>query len=787
MLSQRGDGNYSVNSIGAEDDLKSLSFNNHSVCLDSRNRLWWGTGDIMTMLDLNTFETVPVTPAIQLNDIQINQKFIDFSAILSGKNETDKGLSETSLMMNLRGLKFSDVAAFYNYPVNLKLPHHLNHLTFNFSATDWTAPQSIKYQYILEGMDEEWSRLNRDNKADYRNIPAGKYKFRVKALSKTNVWSETFEYPFIVQPPWWFQWWSYTIYAIVLILLVGYYIRFRISREGIKSEIRIKQIEVNKMKELDQMKSRFFANISHEFRTPLTLLIGPINDLLKNPGRLKEDDRILFGIMKRNTRRLQQLINQLLDLSKLETGNLKLEVAEGDLTGFIKTIILSFLSLAESKNISYKYDLEEMFAPSFYDADKVEKIVTNLISNALKFTPDGGTVIVTLLYSQEKDDASGFHARISVKDTGSGIPDNEKEKIFDRFYQVNNSDSRDHEGSGIGLALTRELVDLYRGKIKVESVPGEGSIFTIILPVSRDQFKENEIIFISENPADEKFHDEHVIPVPETVESDVQEDTISEKNKEKPVILIVEDNRDLRKYISNNLLNAYQIIDAENGREGLNKAIENIPDLVISDLMMPEMNGMEMCDGLKKDTRTNHIPLIMLTAKADRESKLGSLETGADDYIIKPFDAGELQVRVKNLIEQRKKLREHYRKEFLTDTVGQVIPSHEDEFLVRFMECVKKHLKDPRFTVEQLGKELHLSRVQLYRKVLSLTDCSPGEFIRNIRLKTAATMFLEGHTNVTSVLYSVGYSTPSHFTQSFRELFGINPSEYIKLHNKSTE
>jgi YesN/AraC family two-component response regulator len=273
----------------------------------------------------------------------------------------------------------------------------------------------------------------------------------------------------------------------------------------------------------------------------------------------------------------------------------------------------------------------------------------------------------------------------------------------------------------------------------------------------------------------------------EASEYDVRNETSKEIDKDKPVILIVEDNMDLKKYISGNLSGHYRILEAENGEEGLNTAIENIPDLVISDLMMPEMSGMELCDRIKKDIRTNHIPLIMLTARADRESKLESLETGADDYIIKPFDAEELQVRVKNLIEQRKKLREHYRKEFLTDPADHEIPPPEDKFLVRFMDCAKKHLKDPNFSVEQLGKELHLSRVQLYRKVLSLTDCTPSEFIRNIRLKTAARMFLEGHRNITSVLYTVGYSTPSHFTQSFRELFGMNPSEYIKQHTKSAE
>jgi DNA-binding response OmpR family regulator len=277
------------------------------------------------------------------------------------------------------------------------------------------------------------------------------------------------------------------------------------------------------------------------------------------------------------------------------------------------------------------------------------------------------------------------------------------------------------------------------------------------------------------------------IDIVEPVVDKIKESYIKEAAKGAPVVLIVEDNIDLSNYISRNLGNSYHILVAENGKAGLNSAIKNIPDLIISDVMMPEMDGMEMCHQLKTDERTNHIPVIMLTAKADMGSKIEGLETGADDYIIKPFDAEELRVRVKNLIEQRKKLRERYRKEFLTDPAGHEIPAPEDEFLVRVLDCTKKHLKESEFNVEQLGKELHLSRTQLYRKVLALTDYTPNEFIRNIRLKMAARMFLEGHRNVSSVLYTVGFNTPSYFTQSFRELFGINPSDYIKQKAKSTK
>lgn len=787
LLSPQGDGNYSITTFGTEDGLKDLNFNNNSVCLDSKNHLWWGTGDEVTILDLNTFEIVSKPPVIQLNNIFLNQKFIDFRTLIAETEESKNSPSDTSSRMKMRGLKFSDVAPFYNYPLNLQVPHYLNHMTFDFSAIDWSMPQSIKYQYMIEGLDEQWSLLSTENMADYRNIPSGKYKFKVKALNKANLWSETIEYPFVVRPPLWFRWWAFTIYALAFILLARYYIKYIISRERIKAEVQIKQVEVDKMQELDHMKSRFFANISHEFRTPLTLLTGPINDLLRKKDSLEESDRKLLGIMKRNAARLHQLINQLLDLSKLETGNLKLKVSEGNLTGFVRTIILSFLSLAESKKIHYEYDLEDIPDPCFYDEDKVEKILTNLVANALKFTPEGGSVIVTLRYNPDKDIVSVHHAEIKVKDTGPGIPDSEKEKIFGRFYQVSSSDSRKYEGSGIGLALARELVQLYRGEIHVDSEVGVGSTFTLVLPVSREQFREEEIIAVSEEPIEPKSPEDHKIMEEETADEDFRIRAVKEKEKDKSVILIVEDNADLRKYISQNLLSYYQIIEAENGKDGLDKSIEYIPDLVISDLMMPELDGVEMCSLLKKDPRTSHIPLIMLTAKADRDSKLESLETGADDYIIKPFDAEELQVRVKNLIEQRKKLRERYRKEFLADPAIHEIPSPEDELLARVMDCLKEHLAESEFNVEHLGKELGLSRSQLYRKILALTDHSPNELIRNMRLKMAARMFLEGYKNITTVLYTTGFSSPSYFTKSFRRLFGVIPSDYIRLNEKTLE
>jgi len=778
LLSPQGNSDYSITSFGIEDGLKSIQFNSNSVCLDSRKRLWWGTGNTVTMLDLNSFEMNPDPPVIQLNSVLVNQEYIDFGALLAEKEKEKKESADSTTGMKMRGMKFSDVSLFNNYPLDLKLPHHLNHLTFNFVATEWSAPYDIRYQYMLEGMDEEWSHLTTEAIADYRNISSGKYTFKVRAISKAGTWSETFEYLFMVKRPWWFQGWAIMVYTTLLILIARYYIRFIISRERIKAEVRIKQVEVDKMQELDQLKSKFFANISHEFRTPLTLILGPVEDLIKRGSSEVSVGKNILEAMQRNGKRLLQLINQLLDISKLETGKINLQVSKGNLEEFVRTIIHSFISLAESKQIRYEYDLPETYQIVYFDRDKLDKILTNLISNAFKYTPAEGEVVVNLRYVKTVESDTPQYAEINVIDTGIGIPDEMTERIFDRFYQAGDSKMHGMGGTGIGLALTKELLDLYRGEIHVDSEPGKGSTFSIKLPFLKEQFKDEEIVSVA---SDREETGSLVVGLgfetPEVQEIAAEEDY--EPVKDEPVILIVEDNIDLRNYISRNLGRSYRIMVAENGKEGLNSAIGTIPDLVISDLMMPEMDGMEMCQKLKSDERTDHIPIILLTARADRGSKLEGLETGADDYIIKPFDAEELEVRIRNLFKQRKILKDKFRKEFIADATDQEV-TYEDQILNKLMGILNNYISDSEFSIDQLADELHMSRRQVFRKVNALTGYSPNELIRTIRLTEAAKMFRSGHKHIAHVMHNVGFNNQSWFGKCFHELYGLTPSEYIK-------
>ncbi len=634
----------------------------------------------------------------------------------------------------------------------------------------------------MDGMNNNWSSPTDEAKADYRNMPNGTFTFVVRAIGEAQKWSEPFEYTFTIHPPWWFAWWAIVIECVIAISLLIIIIRFRernLKQRALMLEQKVddKTHEIlEQRKEVDELKSRFFANISHEFRTPLTLILGPMEDAAKKRSERIELNRDIFGVMHRNARRLQQLINQLLDVSKLETGNVKLQVSEGSLDELVKTIVISYESLAASKQIKLAFNLPEASGNVYFDRDKVEKILSNLLSNAFKFTSAGGEVHVSLRY--DHSDGHQF-AEIIVSDTGIGIAAEKLENIFDRFYQVNDSDTRTEEGTGIGLALTKELVDLYRGEISAESTSGKGSTFRVKIPVSIEQFTEDEILKVvgEDEVINEKVDPDLVQEEPSDIESGDRDG--QEKSKDGPIILVVEDNADLSNYIVSILDKGYRVLTAQNGIEGLELATENIPDLVISDVMMPHMDGLEMCGKLKSDEKTSHIPVVMLTARADRGSKMEGLETGADDYIIKPFDAEELKVRVRNMIDQRKKLIEKFRKEFESDSAESVVPPG-DQLLEKLMSILNQHLADPEFNIAQLPDELHMSRAQMFRKVSAITGYTPKDLIRNMRLKKAASLFRSGHHHVAQVMHLVGFDNQSYFGVCFSKRYGLTPTEYIR-------
>ncbi len=517
-----------------------------------------------------------------------------------------------------------------------------------------------------------------------------------------------------------------------------------------------------KLKEIDNLKTTFFTNISHELRTPLTLIIAPIQELL-----VKYPSDNLLPLMNRNAQRLLTLINQLLDISKLEAGQMGVEMSQNNVSNYFNTLVSSFASLAESKKIDFQFTQKQPDVLGYIDQDKTDKIITNLLSNAFKFTSEGDKVSVN---SQFTNDLK--HTIITIADSGIGISKEKLPKIFDRFYQVDATPNRNYEGTGIGLALVKELVEVLKGEINVTSREGEGTIFTVKLPIDYETWKKDIVTSVVGAQTPE---------ISVSIDRLTSENwLVKTPNSLQDILLIVDDNADIRAYIRSVFESSYQIIEAINGKDGILKAQETTPNLIISDLMMPEMDGFEFCKFIKTNETTSHIPVIMLTAKANIESRIEGLELGADDYLIKPFNAKEIQVRVKNLLNKQENLRQYFAGK--TVVAKAEIPKFnplEDVFLVKVKNIIEKHLAENNFGIEQFCQEINMSSSQLLRKLKALTNQTTVEFVREYRLQRAAEM-LNNHTGtVSNVAFAVGFESLSYFTKAFQEKFGVLPSEYI--------
>jgi signal transduction histidine kinase/DNA-binding response OmpR family regulator len=641
-------------------------------------------------------------------------------------------------------------------------------ISFDFLTTHYVDPSQNEYAYMLENYENEWRYVGNTNSAIYPNLPPGEYIFRVKAANNIGVWNEEgVSIKIIILPPWWATTWAYIVYAIVFFIIIYFTWKIQLKRIRIKHNYEMTKFEAEKMREVDEMKSRFFANLSHEFRTPLTLIFGPAKDIMENSDDKKAKQNA--GMIKRNASRLYKLVNQLLDLSKLEAGKLKLEASEYDIIPFLKGVVLSFSSLAERQRITLRFNTIEKTLSIYVDKDKVEKIVNNLLSNAFQFTPEGGEIDFTIEKLVEE-------IEIKIADNGIGIPKEKMNKIFNRFYQLDGSHTREGEGTGIGLALTKELVELHKGKIMVESKEGEGSIFTVLLPLGKKHLKPEEIV--------EKDVEEEELETIEEVEFISEPEMIKEKTDidvlidvEKPLLLIVEDNSDVRKYIISHLEEDYRIQEAVDGKDGLSQASNHIPDLIISDVMMPNLDGFELCNKLKTNEKTSHIPVIILTAKATSQDKIEGYETGADDYIMKPFEAGELKARIKNLIEMRRKLQEKFSSDDFI--IPKELSSIDERFLNKVLNAINDHISEEKFSIEDLGNEVAMSRKHLHRKLKALTNKSPSQFIRSIRLSKARMLIKEKKGTISEISFMVGFSTPIYFNKCFKEEFGYSPGEVI--------
>ena len=575
-----------------------------------------------------------------------------------------------------------------------------------------------------------------------------------------------------------------------IVFAIMYYFVGKITVLNVEIELKKNELEIQaeKLKEMDKIKSRFFANISHEFRTPLTLILGLVNKQITKPNSPPDPND--SDTIKRNGQRLLQLINQLLDLSKIESGEMKMEASKNDIVKFIENLSSQFESLAFVKQITISFNSQDINVQHshqpielFFDREKLQKIVSNLLSNAVKFTPPNGRIAVEVKEDKNSGEALGM-VSIKVSNTGEGIPHDKIVYVFDRFFQVDSASNRQYEGTGIGLALVKELVQIHHGKVSVESNLGV-TCFTVKLPLDEGYLKDDEKItsidFTYEEKKESMVRD---ISTHSMIEVGSDLASISEA-VDRLEILIVEDNHDLRSFVSNILQHDYKVIEAVDGIDGVEKAEATIPDLIISDVMMPRMDGFELCRKLKANEKTNHIPLILLTAKAAREHKLEGLETGADDYLVKPFDEAELLIRIKNLIAIRQKLQRKYQGESWQKPKVVTIISVHQKFIESLKNVIEKNIDNEQFGVDDLGKEMAMSRSQIHRKLKALTDLSATTFIRNYRLHRAADLLKQGAGNVTEIGYLVGFNSQTYFSSSFQELFGCSPTEY-KHQTRST-
>lgn len=633
--------------------------------------------------------------------------------------------------------------------------HDENYLNIEFAALSWRQAGQLSYRYRLEGYDREWMDSGTNRFASYTGLPPGRYSFRVQARNREGVFSirETV-LPIRIRPPWWQTGWALAACLLLALgLLVAVY-RFLLRR-------RLEHAEAVRLKELDAVKTRLYANITHEFRTPLTVISGMADQVREQPEVWLEQGTTLI---KRNSGRLLELVNQMLDLSKLESGKMPLHLQQGDMVNYVKYLLESFHSLAENKGVQLHFLSEIPALHTGFDPEKVQQILGNLLSNAIKFTPAGGHVYVSLRPGQPENTLV-----IRVRDTGTGIDPEKLPRIFDRFYQADSSATRQGEGTGIGLALTRELVKLMGGDIRAASLPGQGVEMIVTLPLRQDAASTPLAAPRPEVNASPKRPDRPGHP-PKPATPPVA-------GTSHPVLLIAEDNADVIAYLTACLAGRYTLAAARNGQECIAAALATVPDLIISDVMMPLRDGFEVCQTLKNDPRTSHIPLILLTAKADLPYKLDGLRRGADAYLAKPFHREELLAHIDNLLESRRLLQQHY-----LGVAGLAAPpaaqQAEDGFVLTVRRLIEEHLDDHTYSVEQLCRDTGMSNAHLHRKLTALTGLSAVRFIRQIRLKHARELLRDPAHNITAVAYDTGFNDPSYFSRIFKQEFGLTPKAW---------
>ncbi len=635
----------------------------------------------------------------------------------------------------------------------IDLPYYQNNLRFEFASLLYNQPQKTRYRYQLNGADRDWIENGNENGASYAALSPGNYTLRINATDNKGQWSNyNKEIRIRIHPPFWATWWAYVLYALIALGLIRLYFIFREKRIQTEQSLAFEKREAMRLKELDEVKDRFFNNITHEFRTPLTLIITPLEKMV-NDHSLPAPLQASLQTIERNSRQLLRLINQLLDLSKLKGARMDVKLSSGEFSSFIAGCVQSFETTAREKDIRLSLQLEGVEGLYLFDEEKWEKITGNLLSNALKFAPAGSEVSVMIRQLANE------RIRLEVQDNGPGIPVEQQQKIFERFYQVDSSSTRHHGGTGIGLSLVKELVELMNGFVEIDSVPGRYSRFIVEMPLQKT---------VSGLPA----------PQPELKKRSFSENN----NRDEAVVLIVEDNDELRSFLATTMGTHHRVITAADGLQAWDMILEELPDIVISDVMMPGRDGFELCQLCKSDNRTAHIGFVLLTARAAHESRIAGLATGADSYLTKPFHVDELVLNVANLLQLQQKIRVRLQAELLNGTQRQHQAGVTDPFLLHLYEELDLKLDEPGLDIDHLCKVMAMSRSTLNRKLKSLLGISPNDLIRRYRLQKAAAYLVEGR-DIATVAYQVGFSSHSYFSQCFREQYGVTPSDYVSAQN----
>lgn len=736
-----------ISILDKRDGVVSDVFSENASFASADGKFYFGGIEGLTYFNPDSILINNYHPPIYFTNLKINNKPFDFY-----EDEKQEVLKNKP---------------FYLSP-SITLNHWQNIVSIEFASLDFNAPDKNEYMYQLEGFNKDWVYTGNERLVSFTNLSPGNYTLKVKATNSDKIWSTTSHNLQIkILPPPWKTWWAYCFYVAVFIFLLWLSRYFSLKQIQLKNQLVLTRVARNQERELADFKERLFTNISHEFRTPLTLILGPLEDLLQRKKFENTVERSLRLILKQSKRMLR-MVNQLLDFQKAEAGSLKLNLQPGEMVSFCYDIFLGFKDEAQRRKIDFTFNSLEKYYSFTFDYSKLEIIIVNILGNAFKFTPNNESISFTL---RKNNDGA---CEIIVKDTGKGIEPTDLEKIFDRFYRGKDDSVSNISGTGIGLSFVKELVSLHGGTIHATSDGKKGSIFTMVLP--QQESLENSIALSKESFEMINQNNE------QTINSESMEENTNQEIKEQelPIILVVDDEVDIQQYVYEILAPSFKVLTASNGKEGIEIALETIPDLIVSDIMMPEVDGLELCKTLKSHQSTSHIPIILLTALSDMTHHVQGIREGADVYLPKPFNSQLLLVHIHNLITSRNRLKDLYAKKILLGSTNFEVETFEEEFIAKVMKIVEENISNSYFSSDELANLMFMSRSTFYRKLKAVTGISGNEFVRSARLNYAAKLLQSGKYSVTETAYEAGFNDIKYFRKRFQDHFGVSPSDYKK-------